>query len=177
MLPEEKNMATMQIFFDYECPYCKKGYEYLMEYIGGHGEIELEGRPVEAHPRPENHPPHTDLCCQAYYIARELKANLPKFFAAMFQAVAIERRDVEKVDVLVDIVKDIVDGAKFRAILESRKYARQVDENNDLAYEKSGVWFVPAFRMNRTDGSEKKLDAQGGLGVTREQVKAFLEQA
>jgi predicted DsbA family dithiol-disulfide isomerase len=70
------------------------------------------------------------------------------FFAAMFQAVAIERRNVEKVDVVIDIVKDIVDTAKFRAILESGKYAKQVDENNDLAYEHEGVWAVPAFRMN-----------------------------
>jgi predicted DsbA family dithiol-disulfide isomerase len=165
-------MAKMQVFFDYECPYCKRGYEYLQEYIGGYPEIEVEWRPVEAHPRPENHPPHTDLSCQSYYIAEELKADMPKFFAALFQAVSIERRNVEKPDVLVDIVKDIVDGAKFKAILESGKYAKQVDENNDLAYEKSGVWFVPAFRING-----KKLDAQGGVGVTREQVKAFLEQA
>jgi predicted DsbA family dithiol-disulfide isomerase len=170
-------MAKMQIFFDFECPYCKLGYEYLQEFIGNHPEIEIEWRPVEAHPRPENHPPHTDLSCQGYYIARELNADMPKFFAALFQAGAIERRNVEKADVLVDIVKDILDGAKFKAILESGKYARQIDENNDLAYEKSGVWFVPAFRMKRTDGSEKKLDAQGGVGVTREQVKAFLEQA
>jgi predicted DsbA family dithiol-disulfide isomerase len=165
-------MATMQIFFDYECPYCKKGYEYLQEYIGAHPDIEIEWRPVEAHPRPEDHPPHTDLSCQSYYVARELNADMPKFFAALFQAVAIERRNVEKVDVLVDIVKGIVDGAKFKAILESGKYARQVDENNDLAYEKSGVWFVPAFRLNG-----KKLDAQSGVGVSKEQVKAFLEQA
>ncbi|GHV31291.1 hypothetical protein AGMMS4952_19730 [Spirochaetia bacterium] len=168
-------MTKIQIFFDYECPYCKLGYEYLQEYIGAHPDIEIEWRPVEAHPRPENHPPHTDLSCQAYYIARDLNADLPKFFTAMFQAIAIERRNVEKVDVLVDIVKGIVDGAKFKAILESGKYAKQVDENNDLAYEKSGVWFVPAFRMKRADGSEKKLDAQGGVGVSKEQVKAFLE--
>jgi predicted DsbA family dithiol-disulfide isomerase len=165
-------MARMQIFYDYECPYCKRGYEYFLGYIGDHPEIEIEWRPVEAHPRPENHPPHTDLSCQSYYIAKELNADMPKFHAAMFQAVAVERRNVEKVEVLADIVKDLVDGSKFKAILESGKYARQIDENNDLAYEKSGVWAVPAFRMNG-----KKLDAVEGVGVTKDQVKAFLEQS
>jgi predicted DsbA family dithiol-disulfide isomerase len=162
-------MAKLQIFYDYECPYCKRGYEYLLSYIGDHPEIEIEWRPVEAHPRPENHSPHSDLCCQGYYIARELNADMKAFFAAMFQAVAVERRNVEKVDVLLDIVKNIVDPVKFKAILESGKYAKQVDENNDLAYEHEGVWAVPAFRMNG-----KKLDAAEGIGVTKDQVKAFL---
>jgi predicted DsbA family dithiol-disulfide isomerase len=160
----------MRFFYDYECPYCKRGYEYLVNLSGGgRPEIEIEWRPVEAHPLPENHPPHTHLACQSYYIARELGADMPAFHAAMFQAIAIERQNVEKPDVLAGILKDIVDSGKFRAILEAGKYAKQVDENNDLAYEKSGVWFVPAFRMNG-----KKLDAKGGVGISREELKDFL---
>ncbi|MDR3337660.1 MAG: DsbA family protein [Treponema sp.] len=162
-------MAKLQIFYDYECPYCKKGYEYFIELIKDHPDIEIEWRPVESHPRPENHPPHTDLSCQSYYIAGELGADMTAYHAAMFQAVAIERQNVEKPEVLAKILKGIVDSDKFLAILNSGKYAKQVDENNDLAYEKNGVWFVPAFRM---DG--KKLDAQGGMGVNREELRAFL---
>jgi predicted DsbA family dithiol-disulfide isomerase len=162
-------MNTMQIFYDYECPYCKKGCEYLLEQIGGHPGIEIEWRPIESHPLPEDHPPHTYLACQSYYIARELGADMPAFHAAMFQAIAIERQNVEQPEVLCKILKNIVDTGKFRAILESGKYAKQADENNDLAYEKSGVWFVPAFRMNG-----KKLDAQGGVGISREALRDFL---
>ena len=162
-------MAVMQIFYDYECPFCKLGYEYFLEQIGGHPEIEVEWRPVESHPLPEDHPPHTYLACQSYYIAQELGADMPAFHAAMFQAIAVERQNVEKPEVLCDILKNIVDAGKFRAMLESGKYAKQVDENNDLAYEKSGVWFVPAFRMNG-----KKLDAQGGVGISREALHDFL---
>ena len=164
-------MAKMQIFFDYECPYCKKGYEYLLEQIGSHPEIEIEWRPVEAHPEPEDHPPHTYLACQCYYIAEELGADMGAFHAAMYQAVSIERRNVEKPKVLCDIVKNIVDIGKFRAILDSGKYAKQIDENNDLAYEKSGVWFIPAFRMNG-----KKLDAQGSIGISRKELRDFLKR-
>jgi predicted DsbA family dithiol-disulfide isomerase len=162
-------MPVMQIFYDYECPYCRRGYEYLLEFIGKHPEIEIEWRPVEAHPRPENHSPHTDLCVQSFYIARDLGADLSAFHRVMFQAVSVERRNVERVDVLAGIVKDLVDADKFRAILESGKYTRQVTENNDLAYEQSGVWAVPAFRMEG-----RKLDALEGVGVTREQVRDFL---
>jgi predicted DsbA family dithiol-disulfide isomerase len=171
-------MRNVQVFFDYECPYCKKGYEYLCALLNPHkqgdGGYAVEWRPIESHPRPENHPPHTDLACQGYYAAKELGADMPKFFAAMFQAVAVERRNVEQADVLCGVLKGIVDTDKFRALIESGKYAKQVDENNDLAYEKSGVWFVPAFRMETADGSVEKLDAEGGKGISPEGLKAFL---
>jgi dTDP-glucose 4,6-dehydratase len=55
------------------------------------------------------------------------------------------------------------------------KYAKQIDENNDLAYEKSGVWFVPAFRMFQDGKLTAKLDAQGGAGVSQEELRAFLK--
>ena len=163
-------MAKMQVFFDYECPYCKQGYEYLMEQINSHPEIEIEWRPIESHPLPEDHPPHTFLACQSYYIAEELGADMNAFHAAMYQAISIERRNVEKPEVLCNILKGIVDAGKFRAILESGKYAKQVDENNDLAYEKSGVWYLPALRMN-----DKKLDAKGGSGITPGELRNFLK--
>jgi predicted DsbA family dithiol-disulfide isomerase len=174
MLGQEELMPKMRIFYDYECPFCKRGYEYLEEFIGSRPDIELEWRPIEAHPRPEDHPPHTDLACQSYYIARELGADMPKFHAAMFQATAIERQNVEDSGLLCRILKDVVDPGAFKGILESGKYAKQIDENNSLAYEKSGVWFVPAFRLETPKG-EKKLDAQGGVGVSREAVRDFLK--
>lgn len=165
-------MPKLQIFYDYECPFCKRGYEDLMSLIGNYPEIELEWRPIESHPRPEDHPPHTDLCIQAFYAALELNANLSDFHAAMFHATAKERRNVEQVDVLADIVKGLLDPAKFRAIIKSGKYAAKVSENDDLAYEREGVWFVPAFRMNG-----RKLDARGGVGVARQELADFLENA
>ena len=163
-------MRKMQFFFDYECPYCKKGYEYLLDQIDNHGDIEIECRPIESHPLPEDHPPHTYLACQGYYIARELGADMAAFHAAMYQAIAIERQNVEKPEVLCAILDGIVDTGTFRSILDSGKYAAQVNENNDLAYEKSGVWFVPAFRMNG-----KKLDAKGGVGISPEELREFLQ--
>ena len=163
-------MAAIQFFYDYECPYCKTGYEYLLEQIDNYPDIEIEWRPIEAHPLPEEHPPHTYLSCQSYYIAKELGVNMSAFHAVMFQAVAVERQNVEDPEVLCEILKDIVDTAKFREILTAGKYASQIDENNDLAYEKSEVWYIPAFRM---DG--KKLDAKGGIGIRPEELRSFLK--
>jgi predicted DsbA family dithiol-disulfide isomerase len=173
-------MKKLRIFYDYECPYCKKGYEGFLECVKAAGTAdagidEIEWRPVEAHPRPEEHRPHTDLACRSYYLARELGAGMAAFHAAMFQAVAIERQNVEEPEILAGILEGIVDGEKFLSILKSGKYAKQVDENNDLAYEKSGVWFLPAFRMFRDGELTGKLDAEGGTGVGRRDLEAFLK--
>ncbi|MDR2514086.1 MAG: DsbA family protein [Christensenellaceae bacterium] len=165
-------MPAMQFFYDYECPYSKRIYAPLVELLKQHPGICVEYRPVEAHPRPENHPPHTDLCVQAYYIALELGADMAAFHQRMFQCVSAERRNVEIPEVLGGIVEGLVDQAEFLAILKSGKYEKMVTENDDLAYEKSGVWATPAFRLNG-----KRLDAVEGVGLTVEQIKEFLEQA
>jgi predicted DsbA family dithiol-disulfide isomerase len=172
---KEKPMPEIQIFFDYECPFCKRGYEALLDLLPSYKGIEIEWRPIESHPRPEDHPPHTDLCVASYYIAKELGADMAAFHKAMFHAVAGERQNVEKPEVLAEILKGIVDSGKFLEILNSGKYAPQVNENNDLAYEKNGVWFVPAFRVPGA-ANPPVLDAKGGVGVSREEIKEFLDK-
>ena len=167
-------MPRFRFFYDYECPFCKRGYEDLMELIPAYPGMEIEWRPIESHPRPERCSPHTDLCIQAFYIAEELGADIAAFHKKMFAAVAFERQNVEKTEVLAKILEDVVDGGKLQEILKSGKYAFKVGENNDLAYEKSDVWFVPAFRGD-AEGS-LKLDAKGGRGVSREGIKAFLDK-
>ena len=166
-----------QIFYDYECPYCKKGYETLLGLLPDYPEAEIDWKPVESHPRPEEgHRPHTDLCIQAFYIAEELGADMAAFHKALFQAVSIERKNVEKGEVIAKILKGIVDEEKFLEILKSGKYAPKVNENNDLAYEKNDVWFVPAFRIPDSGKSAPRLDAKGGIGVSKEELKAFLDR-
>ena len=168
----------IQIFYDYECPFCKKGYENLMDLLPAYPQTEILWRPVEAHPRPEMSWPHTDLCIQAFYIAEELGADMNAFHRIMFQKTAIERLNVEKGGVIAEILKEIVDSRKFLDILKSGKYRSMVDENNDLAYEKSEAWYLPAFRIPGGDQkTAPKLDARGGEGVTRNEIGDFLKKA
>jgi 2-hydroxychromene-2-carboxylate isomerase len=96
----------------------------------------------------------------------------------MFKAAAEERQDVEKPEVIAEILKGILEGEKLTALLNSGKYARQVRENNDTAYENKGVWYVPAFRALEYahEGPAPLLDARGGIGVGKDEIKTFLDQ-
>jgi len=170
-------MAKFRIFFDYECPFCKKAYEELMDLLPAYSAMEIEWRPIEAHPRPEDAWPHTDLCIEAYYIAAELGADIDAFHRAMFRAIVIDRQDVERGEVLAEILKGIVNSGKFIELLKSGKYSSRVSENNNMAYEENDVWYVPAFRYAGKDSKTAlRLDARGGMGVSRKEIKSFLDR-
>ncbi|MDR1832198.1 MAG: DsbA family protein [Fusobacteriaceae bacterium] len=162
-------MSKVQVFYDYACPFCREGLKLFEELVKTRTDLEIEWIPTEAHPRPENVHPHSDRCSEAWYVAKELGVDPWAFHDAMYKGYFDDRRNVEFVDEVAACVKGLADPVKFKEILESGAYAAKPGENNDLAYEKSGVWVLPAFRM---DG--KKLDATGGVGVSSAQIRAFL---
>ncbi len=163
-------MRQLEVFFDYECPYCKKGYEDLMELLPRYEDIEVIWRPCEAHPRPEEHPPHTDLVIQGYYLAKAEGADIHRYHERMFDAVHTDRIDVEDPEVLADYIEGIVHPKVFLEAIESGKYRDVQEEGNTYAYEENDVWYLPAFRMEG-----RKLDSQGGVGVSKGQIEAFLD--
>jgi predicted DsbA family dithiol-disulfide isomerase len=176
-------MTKVQVFYDYECPFCKRGWETLMDVLptlqtnGECAGIEIEWRPIESHPRPEEVHPHTDLCIQAFYIAEELGTDINAFHKALFKAVIDERRNVEESEVLAEILKGIMDRGKFLELLSSGKYASKVNENNSLAYDKNDVWFIPAFRVvGDSSKAALRLDAKDGKGVNEKDMKKFFER-
>ena len=87
----------------------------------------------------------------------------------IYSAALKDKINIEDAAELADYFKDMLDPAALREALSSGKYARAGLDANDYAYEKSGVWFVPAYRM---DG--RKLDAAGGVGVTKAHLAEFL---
>ena len=53
--------------------------------------------------------------------------------------------------------------------LHSGKYEKAVVDANDYAYEQSGVWIVPAYRIGG-----KKLDSIEDIGVTKNQLAELM---
>ena len=162
-------METLQFFYDYECPHCKAGYENIMKQIGNHPNIKIEWRPIELNPSSGKVSPGINPAGQSYYIAEELGAEISAFHTAMYRAIAVERKNAGKPEVLCNVLKGIVDTGKFRAILDSGKYANQAAENNKLAYDKNDVWYLPALRAKG-----KRLDAKPGAGISPRELESFL---
>ena len=164
-------MRKLEVFFDYICPFCLKGYEYLRELLPQYPDVEIVWRPCEAHPRPERHGRHSDLCIQGLFYAIDNGADIWGYHDRMFNAAIKERANIEDPEVLAVHVQDLLDPKAFLSVLQSGAFNKAVSDTNDYAYEQSGVWVLPAFRMEK-----HKLDAIEGIGVTKAQLEALICQ-
>ena len=164
-------MRRLEVFYDYACPFCLRGHEYLKELLPRFPDIEVVWRPCEAHPRPESYGPHSDLCIQGLFYALEHDVDVWEYHERMFSAAAKERVNIEDAEVVAGHAHGLLDTDDFLSALQSGAYGKAVLDANDYAYEQSGVWAVPSYRM---DG--RKLDSVEGVGVSKEQLSAFLEK-
>jgi predicted DsbA family dithiol-disulfide isomerase len=160
----------VELFFDYACPFCYSAHKLLVELIPDYPNVEIIWRPCEAHPQPESGR-HSDLCVQGMLFAADTGADLWAYHARMYE-LALPHTDIEDVNFLADNLGDILDSEAFRLEVGGGKYHQACLDANDYAYEQSGVWYVPAYRTMFGG-----LDAAGGVGVTKEQLKNFLENA
>lgn len=162
-------MSKLEIFFDYSCPYCLKGYNYLMELLPDFPDLEIEWRPCEAHPRPETYGLHSDLCIQGMFYAAERGFDLLAYHRLMYDACLKDKINIENLDELTKYLNGKFDTDSFKREVSSGKYAEALSSANDYAFNKSSVWAVPSYRMNG-----RKLDAVEDVGVTKEQLLKFL---
>jgi predicted DsbA family dithiol-disulfide isomerase len=165
-------MQKLEVFFDYACPFCLRGYGYLKELISQYPQVEIVWCPCEAHPRPEHYGSHSDLCMQGMLFAQSRDVDLWAYHDRMFQAALTDRADIENVDVLAGYVAGLLNADDFREALRKGEFAKAQQALNDYAYGRNGVWAVPAFRMGGA-----KLDSVESVGVTKAQLEAFLSVA
>jgi len=165
-------MYKLEVFFDYVCPFCLKGHGYLAELHSLYPEIEIAWCPCEAHPRPESYGLHSDLCIQGMFFALDHSVDIWAYHERMYNAAVKDRINIEDINVLADCVQGLLDTDAFRKSLQNGEYAKVLEDANDYAYEQSGVWAVPSYRMNG-----RKLDAAEGIGITKEQLAKFMDTA
>jgi len=163
-------MRKMEMFFDYSCPYCLIGHDYLVELMPDFPDVEVIWRPCEAHPRPEEYERYSDLTVGGLLYAFEKNIDLMEFHKRMYHAACKDGVDIEDPVALSKVFEGLLDTDDLAQALKSGKYTQAILDANDYTYEQNDVWFVPAFRM---DG--KKLNAEGGIGITKEQLKTFMK--
>ena len=161
-------MRKLEVFFDYACPYCLMGHGYLADLLPQYPDIEVEWRPCEARPRPE-HRKHVDLCIQGMFYAFEQGIDSWAFHKRMFDAIFVERVNIENPSALARSVRKLMDPNAFLEAINSGAYKQALADANEYAYVTSGVSVVPSYRMG-----EKRLDAAENAGISKQQLAEFL---
>lgn len=161
----------LQLYFDYACPFCLRGYVDMMEVLKEYPQVEVEWWPCEAHPRPDRYGLHSDLCARGMYIACDLGADVEQYHMRMFRAAIDEQKNIEDVQTVCDIVESLVDAEAFRAALRQGIYQDKLDEANRMAWEKFAFAAVPSLVADA--GQLRSLE---NVGLTKPMIADFLKQ-
>ena len=164
-------MPKLEVFFDYACPYCLRGHEYLIELLPEYQNIEVEWCPCEAHPRPESYGPHSDLLARGMYVALDHGADIMEYHKRMYHAALTDRMDIEDLDIVTGLTHGLLNSEAFRKELSSGAYLDRLQENNRLAWERYRFSAVPSYRMG-----ELLLKCTENIGVNKKQLEEFLNQ-
>jgi len=164
-------MPKLEVFFDYACPYCLRGHEYLLEVLPLYPQLEIVWCPCEAHPRPDRYGLHSDLCARGMYFALEHGADLLEYHDRMYRAALKSRADIEDLRALSKLTDGLLDADAFYAALSGGAYLDRLSENNRLAWKTHRFPAVPSYRMNG-----KLLKSIENIGVSKQQLAAFIEQ-
>ena len=167
-----KDSVKIEFFYDYTCPYCAIGYDYLMELLPKYPRAEILWLPLEAHPRAEEpeHKPYVNLAVQGSYFLRDAGGDERAYFDRLRKAHFDERIAVDDIGVLAQCAADIgLDSEAFEKALTDGKYEEAQLKANEYAYLTQKVWAVPTFVCGTN-----RLDAVGGVGITKEQLDDLL---
>lgn len=162
-------MRTLEVFFDYACPYCLKGHENLLSLSPNQTQIEIKWHPCEAHPRPERYGLHSDICARGFYFALEHGADIMEYHRRMYNAALKERVNIEDLSVIAKKLEGLLDTDKFYKVLQGGAYVKELTDNNRMVWETYAFPAVPSYFMNG-----KTLAAIENIGVTKDRLADFL---
>ena len=159
----------LEVFYDYACPFCLKEHDYLLPLLPQHPELELNWRPCEAHPRPEQYRRHSDLLARGFYIARDQGADEMALHDRLYRVALVDRLDIDDPEVVATALEGLVDRAAFLQALADGAHLDQLAENNREAWSVHGFDAVPSLCLNGDT-----LRSPEGIGLTPDGIAAFL---
>ena len=160
-------MKKVDVYFDFLCPYCKKGILDLVSIMTKSGDLQVNWIPCEAHPRPEISRQYTDLCSEAYYSTVENGGNGTEFVLKVY-----EGKRIDDPALLTDLAALCgADAEKVSGDLKTRRFNAQILKNNDTAWEDLGYLAVPDYRAG-----DRELKSMPGCMISEEELRSFLKE-
>ena len=142
-------MKKVEIFFDYNCPYCLKGHLQLLEFLPQNPGLEVIWHPCEISVyKKEAGNREPDLCLQGMYFAADNNIDLWRYHKKVYDLIFTDRVNTKDIDSLVNAFENFLDVEALRQALKNGKYVNNVKEANHFAFEVTGVHVVPTYRAD-----------------------------
>lgn len=161
---------TVELFFDYTCPFCYRGHQNLLEIRHKYPQMEIIWRPCEAHPRPETALKHSDLAIQGMYFIRDHHGDIWNYHKLTFETVFLTSGDISDLDTLTAIAAQCnTDTEAFRQALSENQYAGEVEDGNRYAWDERCLNAVPSYLSGKSF-----VGSHNGIMVSKEELDDFL---
>ena len=142
-------MKKLEVFFDYNCPFCLKGHDSLVEFVADKPDLEIIWHPCEISEYKNNMSgTQTDISIQAMLFAAENNIDLWPFHRKIYNMIFNDRLNTKDIDTFVNALGDLADTEALRKALESGKYIDKVKAANKFAFKETGVNVVPTYRAD-----------------------------
>jgi protein-disulfide isomerase len=141
----DKAKVVMQVFSDFECPFCKRVEDTVSQVEKAYGDkikIVWRHRPLPMH---KNAPLASEAAQEAF--AQKGNAGFWGYHAALFKASGTGPDVLQRAALEKYAEEQGLDLAKFKKALDSNAHKAAVDADNAVA-EKAGISGTPAFVIN-----------------------------
>ena len=142
-------MKKVEVFFDYNCPYCLKGHEQLLELIKDTPELEVIWNPCEISVfKNPSALTHNDISLQGMFFAAENNVDLWSYHQKVYDMVFKDRMNTKDIDIFVNALEGLLDTKALREDLTSGRYIKSLEDANHFAFKTTGVHVVPTYRSD-----------------------------
>ena len=142
-------MRKLEVFFDYNCPYCYKGHLSLLGFVKDKPDLEIVWHPCEiSFFKDRSSKSGADLSLQGMFFAAENDVDLWKYHSRVYELKFDREVNTRDIHAFVRGLEDILDSDSLRKSLESGKYSERLKASNQFSFIQTGVHVVPTYRAD-----------------------------
>ena len=165
-------MKKLEVYYDYLCPYCYRGHQYLIPLVEKYPDLEIVWRPCEANPRPEFADVHSDLAIAGLYYLEDIGGDTDAYNELVYAAKYDHGQRLDDIFVLCGLAEMCgADWEEFEKAIQSEEYAARVRAANEYAWNTLGWSAIPSYVCGK-----RGIGSEPGVLVTFEELDTFIAQ-
>ena len=158
-------MKKLEMFFDYNCPFCLKGYDQLVDFLADKPEVQVIWHPCQIDVYKNKFTNlKTDISLQGMYYAADSNIDIWQYHQRVYDLIFEKRAYTQNIDNFANYFDGLMDVEAFKNVLKSEKYENKLKESNLYAFKTTGVHVVPTYRAD--DGKLQDRQQFFNMGPT-----------